>query len=262
MTEFHKYVAAGNDFIIFNNWQRVLDLSREQIINICDRRLGIGADGVLILTPDQQADFQMHYYNADGSRGEMCGNGARSLVKFAISEGQAGVTGIFRADDGLHEYQYEQDQVAVQILVNDSLHPWDIPQPGCGFIDTGVPHLIIPVADLAAEKLDRLGRAMNAHASHPQGTNVNIVNRARARIAVRTWERGVNMETLACGTGATAVAIYANQTWGLDWPIKLSFQGGDLEVELHGNQYWLKGPAELVFHGKIDLSKRYNDIKK
>ncbi|MEA3288256.1 MAG: diaminopimelate epimerase [Candidatus Marinimicrobia bacterium] len=262
MIEFYKYVAAGNDFIIFNNWQGNLDLSREQIIDLCDRRFGIGSDGVLILTPDQQADFRMHYYNADGSRGEMCGNGARSLVQFAISHGKAGKTGTFRADDGHHEYELKQGQVAVQILVNDSLHPWDIPRPGCGFIDTGVPHLIIPVDDLAAEDIHRLGHAMDEHVSHPQGTNVNLVNRSDSRITVRTWERGVNVETLACGTGATAAAIYASRIWGVDWPIKLGFKGGELEVDLRGNQYWLKGPAELVFHGQIALPKRYSNLEK
>ncbi|MCF6238768.1 MAG: diaminopimelate epimerase, partial [Candidatus Marinimicrobia bacterium] len=94
------------------------------------------------------------------------------------------------------------------------------------------------------------------HSGHPRGTNVNLVGRSATGIMVRTWERGVKVETLACGTGATAVAIYVNQVWGVDWPIQLTYKGGELEVDLHGNQYWLKGPAELVFEGQVALSQR------
>ncbi len=257
MIQFHKYVAAGNDFILFNGWHENVELSREQIIALCDRRFGIGADGVLVLSPEKSADFRMQYFNADGSRGEMCGNGARSLVKFAASIHKVGMSGTFIADDGCHGYNINNGQVEVEILVNDSLHPWDIPKVSCGFIDTGVPHLIIPVENVAAESLDPLGEAMNNHSAHPHGTNVNIIERAPQTILIRTWERGVNMETLACGTGATAAAIYGHETWGLPWPVSLSFKGGDLNIDFRRNQYWLTGPTELVFKGHIALSKLY-----
>ncbi len=254
MIQFHKYVATGNDFVIFDNWNNELDLSVDQIVALCDRRFGIGADGVLLLNADPEADFRMIYFNADGSRGEMCGNGARSLVKFAAALGKVGLSGQFIADDGAHKYNIIDDQVEVEILVNDQLHAWDIPRPGTGFINTGVPHLIIPTKNTAKEKLNLLGESMNAHVAHPQGTNVNIVEKTRDKLIVRTWERGVNMETLACGTGAAAVAIYANETWDLTWPVLLSFKGGDLKVNFHGNQYWLSGAAQLVFEGHIALS--------
>ncbi len=259
MIKFYKYVAAGNDFIIIDNREGALELDAGQVRALCDRRFGIGADGVLVLTLDSKVNFRMNYFNADGSRGEMCGNGARALVNFAVTYGQISSSGTFLADDGEHAYRFKDGFVAVEILVTDTLHPWIVPDPGCGFINTGVPHLIIPVENVASENLDPLGVAMNAHPIHPQGTNVNIVNRSAASLQVRTWERGVNMETLACGTGATAVAIYANQIWGISWPVLLSFKGGQLEVDLRGNQYWLKGPSELVFEGQIALSKLYSN---
>lgn len=255
MTRFHKYVAAGNDFVVFDNWDGSLTLSPEQIIALCDRRFGIGADGVLMLSPEQNTDFRMHYFNADGSRGEMCGNGARSLVKFAVSIHKAGISGTFIADDGRHGYSINNGLVEVEILVDDTLHTWDIPKPSCGFINTGVPHLIVPVENVEAEVLDPLGKAMNDHRAHPHGTNVNIIERSANTIHIRTWERGVNMETLACGTGAAAAAIYGHEVWGLAWPVSLSFKGGDLNLDFRGNRYWLTGPSELVFEGHIALSK-------
>ncbi len=253
--EFYKYVGAGNDFIIFESWDEELEFSPEQIVDLCDRRFGIGADGVLILTPDSSADFKMMYYNADGSRGEMCGNGARCLVSFANHMQRVKTSGTFSADDGIHQFKIQDDLVDVEIIVNGELLDWDIPKRGCGFIDTGVPHLIVPSVDSETENLDPLGREMNSHEAHPQGTNVNIVEKLSKFVRVRTWERGVNMETLACGTGAAASAIFAHLKWGFEWPIKLAFPGGDLEVDHRGNQYWLNGPAQLVFKGHLSLSK-------
>jgi len=147
----------------------------------------------------------------------------------------------------------------VEIIVHGELQDWDIPRIGCGFIDTGVPHLIIPILNVASENLDPLGREMNAHDAHPQGINVNIVEKMSLSVKVRTWERGVNMETLACGTGAAATAIFAHKKWDFEWPIRLSFPGGELEVDQRGNQYWLKGPAQLVFKGHLSLSKLHRN---
>ena len=254
--DFQKYVAAGNDFVVFESWDNALELSTQQIVAICDRRFGIGADGIMILSSEASADFRMNYFNADGSRGEMCGNGARSLVKYAVSRGKSGKSGSFLADDGLHSYCIENERVEVEILVSDEMHPCQVPSKHCGFINTGVPHLIIPVADVSSEDLDPLGKAMNAHEAHPQGANVNILENKAGSLKIRTWERGVNMETLACGTGAAASAIFAHENWGLPWPISLSARGGELEVDYRGNQYWLKGPAELVFKGRISLCSR------
>jgi len=254
--EFHKYVAAGNDFILFESWDNALKLGEEQITAICDRRFGVGADGIIILGSAESADFRMNYFNADGSRGEMCGNGARSLIKYAITKGKAGTTGSFLADDGCHSYRIDNEVVEVEILLQDELHPWTVPSSDCGFINTGVPHLIIPMKDISNQDLDSLGKAMNAHEAHPHGTNVNLLENSVGSLKIRTWERGVNMETLACGTGAAASAIFANEIWGAPWPIALKFTGGELEADYRGNQYWLKGPSELVFIGHISLSMR------
>ena len=254
MLNFSKYVAAGNDFVIMEDWSQTLDLRSPQIVALCDRRFGVGADGVLLLRPDPDADFRMLYYNADGSRGEMCGNGARSLVHFARSRGKALDQGRFQADDGFHQYSIGPEGIRVEIIVTDALHDWDVPQTGCGFINTGVPHLIVPAQGLQEFDLDSLGKQMNSHPAHPRGTNVNVVERLPQGLQVRTWERGVNTETLACGTGAAAVSIFAHAKWELPWPIELDFKGGRLRVDHRGNQYWLGGPVGLVFTGRIELS--------
>ena len=249
--KFHKYVAAGNDFVILDNWEQDLTLQHQQIVSLCDRRFGIGADGVLQLSPAEEADFTMTYFNADGSRGEMCGNGARALIKFALDQERISGSGTFSADDGLHEFTIDGDRISVEIRVPDEFHDWATPKAGCGFINTGVPHLIVPTADVHEEDLISLGNKMNSHPDHPEGINTNIVSRLGGLLEVRTWERGVNNETLACGTGATAVAIYAVQKWSLNWPVRLQFKGGILEVDFHDNRYWLTGSTALVFAGHI-----------
>ncbi|MCF7824514.1 MAG: diaminopimelate epimerase [Candidatus Marinimicrobia bacterium] len=259
MTQFHKYVAVGNDFIIFNCWDSYFELDPAQLRSLCDRRFGIGADGVMLLGNAKDHDFRMHYYNADGSRGEMCGNGARALTKYAFTLGNIPSSGTFLADDGPHEYHIKDDQIEVEILVDDVLKEWDLPLPGSACINTGVPHLITVVESVDTVELDALGREMNSHAAHPEGTNLNVIERVRDKILVRTWERGVNMETLACGTGATAASIFANQRWGKSWPIILSFKGGDLRVDFRNDRYWLSGNAELVFIGQITLSKIHSE---
>lgn len=251
MIRFDKYVAAGNDFVIFNNWDDSIQFEKKQIIELCDRRFGIGADGVLLLTPAQDADFRMNYYNADGSRGEMCGNGARALVRFAHRSGIIETSGQFRADDGLHKFAIVNDNIFVEIRVDDSLHDWSIPFEKCGYINTGVPHLVVPVKDAEDEELLDLGKTMNAHDDHPEGTNTNIISKGPKGLRVRTWERGVNAETLACGTGATAAAIFAHQEWGVDWPVEMQFTGGVLKVDFRDNRYWLTGGTALVFAGHI-----------
>jgi len=251
--QFHKYVAAGNDFVVFDGRETRLSLKPEQIHALCDRRFGIGADGVLVLGADPVNDFRMHYFNADGSRGEMCGNGARSLIHFAVDQGAAGSTGRFQADDGAHHYRIQDQQIQVEILVPGALKATAIPFPGCGTINTGVPHLVVPGERLVEHDLDWLGHSMNPHPAFSQGTNVNLVNWQQDHLSVRTWERGVNAETLACGTGAVATAIFAVATWGLPWPLLLEFKGGPLIVDQLGDGYWLSGPTELVFRGQITL---------
>ena len=257
--DFYKYVGAGNDFIIFESWNVDLELSSQQIVELCDRRFGVGADGVMTLQSHGSEDFKMNYYNADGSRGEMCGNGARCLVNFARFMGRVNLSGSFSADDGVHGFQISDELVDVEIIVNGNLQKWAIPRAGCGFIDTGVPHLVVPTGSVATEILDPLGKKMNSDESHPRGTNVNIIEKLAKSVKIRTWERGVNQETLSCGTGAAASAIFAHEKWGFEWPVLLSFPGGDMEVDCRGNQYWLKGPAELVFKGHLSLSKLHRN---
>jgi len=259
VTNFYKYVGAGNDFILLDNWNCDLFITSELVQEVCDRRFGVGADGVILIEPHEECDFRMVYFNADGSRGEMCGNGARCSVQFAHLLGRIGEAGLFAADDGNHEYVRHGEQIDVEIIVNGEIEDWDFPQAGCGFIDTGVPHVIMPVTSVKAVELDDLGSHLNTHAAHPQGTNLNIIQVSNESIKVRTWERGVNTETLACGTGAVAAAIFAHVKMQNKWPVQLNFPGGELEVDYRRNQYWLKGPAELVFQGILTSPKRHRN---
>ena len=161
--KFTKIVAAGNDFVLLNNVRGDLSLNADEIRTLCHRRFGIGADGVILLGDCEDADFRMHYFNADGTRGEMCGNGARSLVLFADGLKMAQPEGVFRADDGHHGYRYINDKIEVEIKVADELHPVDVPQPESGYINTVVPHLVVEMEDIQDVDLDKLGWEMMKH---------------------------------------------------------------------------------------------------
>jgi diaminopimelate epimerase len=184
----------------------------------------------------------------------MCGNGARSIVHFAQLLNRVDKTGTFLADDGPHQFVIDESGIQVEINVPGSMATWKLPKEGCGCINTGVPHLVVPEDNVFGIDLDPLGREMNDHPEHPEGINLNLISKGEDGVVlIRTWERGVNQETLACGTGATAAAIFVHQEWGYDWPIDLVFKGGTLRVSRIRNQYWLGGPVELVFKGQMSL---------
>lgn len=253
---FYKYHGAGNDFVLFDN--RDLRFPADNIAYVswlCDRRFGIGADGLMLLQNTDGFDFEMRYFNSDGREASMCGNGGRCIVSFAEKLGLVtGRTG-FMAVDGYHEAI-----LLAEGLVN--LKMSDVPemeeQAREFFLNTGSPHFVRFVDAIDAVDVLAEGRAVRYNDRfRQQGTNVNFVQQKGSHLTVYTYERGVEAETLACGTGITASALCAARRDKLKSGIySVSAKGGDLSVsfETDGQGFkniWLKGPAEFVFQGSV-----------
>jgi diaminopimelate epimerase len=265
--DFIKMNGAGNDFVMLDNRGGDVQLGREQISRLCDRHRGIGADGVLVIEPPTNgADFRMRYYNADGGEAEMCGNGARCFARFAdrvagprekVSfETPAGV--IAAALEGEGVTLQMSDPRDVRLSVKLSALGQEIL---CHYVDSGVPHAVIPVDDISKVDVRGIGSAVRHHAEFaPRGANVNFLERrGENEIAIRTYERGVEDETLACGTGVVAGALIFAATEGAASPVTVRVKGGDdLQVgfERDGDRFTnvtLTGPAEFVFEGTVQV---------
>jgi diaminopimelate epimerase len=254
---FYKYQGTGNDFILFDNRQHELDfLTKNQIKSLCDRRFGIGADGLMLLENHPDFDFKMVYYNADGGESSMCGNGGRCLVQFAKDMGISRSHYHFLAVDGPHDAEIDSKGL-VRLKMHDVN---DIATDGAdSVLDTGSPHYIRFMDDLEQLDVFTEGRKIRYNSQYSEkGINVNFVSRENDGIRVRTYERGVEDETLSCGTGVTASAIAASIGMGQQH-VFINVEGGKLEVafnrldEQHCNEIWLIGPATFVFSGKITL---------
>ena len=253
---FHKYQGTGNDFILIDNRQEVFPKDNEQLVALlCDRHMGIGADGLILLEHDEGTDFRMVYYNSDGKEGSMCGNGGRCIVAFAKKLGLIAEKTIFRAVDGIHEATLEGDWISLQMQDVNSIKE----KPNYLFMDTGSPHHVQLVDELNNFEVKHEGRRLRYGLYGESGSNINFVSKTGEDIySVRTYERGVEDETLSCGTGVTAVAT-AMHHLGLSKKeeIQISTRGGDLEVSFHKNSSGytdvkLKGPAKEVFKGTVE----------
>lgn len=262
--------GAGNDFILLDNRAGELDLPRDRIALLCDRHRGIGADGVLAVEPPRDgAEFRMRYYNSDGGEAEMCGNGARCFARFARRiSGTSGDTIRFETQaGGIQAHLLADGRVRLAMSEPHSLRENIQLATAHGdflatFVNTGVPHAVIAVENLDALDVRAAGAAIRYHeAFAPAGTNVNFLSTdADGQPAVRTYERGVEGETLACGTGVCAAAITRNLLTGAPPPIGIRVRGGDvLEVgftrRVDGSfaGVTLTGPADFVFEGIISL---------
>lgn len=254
---FYKYEGTGNDFVMIDNRQETFPKENITLVkHLCDRRFGIGGDGLILLEHDLEADFKMVYYNSDGNPSSMCGNGGRCIVAFAhllnIIENKAA----FNAIDGLHHATILPDGI-VSLQMSDVLkvenHSDHI------FLNTGSPHHVALVDDLAHLDVKSLGSKIRYSEWYgASGSNVNFVKQIEdATFAIRTYERGVEDETLSCGTGATAVAIAMNAIGKTTSNVvEIRVEGGTLEVSFDKeNGYYtnvlLKGPATLVYKGSI-----------
>lgn len=255
--QFNKYQGAGNDFIIIDNRKNIISPDDSNLINkLCNRRFGIGADGLIIISDNFQYDFEMQYFNSDGFEGSMCGNGGRCAAAFAIKIGIAGKKLSFKAIDGQHRAIYEDNNI--KLKMNDVLDPHFI--NGNYFMNTGSPHYILFRKDVKNINVDTEGSKIRwSEEFSPEGTNVNFVETEKNGIYVRTYERGVEAETLSCGTGVTASAIAAVLQGHFDTnSINVMTKGGNLSVSftISGktiSDIWLTGPATFVFEGKIEV---------
>jgi len=257
LLSFYKYQGTGNDFVMIDNRTLFFPKSNTELIaQLCDRRFGIGADGLILIEQDDTTDFKMVYYNADGNESTMCGNGGRCLVAFAKHLGVIQESGTFIAVDGLHYATIDNDNiVALQMKGVDAIQ---VKEKGF-FLNTGSPHHVEFVSDLKNFDVYEEGKKIRWDSVYqPGGTNVNFVMPlTEDSFAIRTFERGVEDETLSCGTGATAVAIamnYSGKTSSNE--IKIHVEGGELKVQFQtdGTNYtdvFLIGPAQKVFEGSI-----------
>lgn len=249
--QFFKYQAAGNDFVILEDKHHEIAFTAEQIRFICHRNFGIGADGIILLQGCEETQFQVVHFNSDGSRAEMCGNGVRSLTHFARRQWNIPDEGSFMADDGPHRYAIKEGNIWVEILAKPNMEFINEAGKELACLDIGVPHVVLSVDGFHSSEIIQLGEKLNSDERLPRGANVNFVLRREGQFHVRTYERGVYAETLACGTGATATALYAVQHLKASWPVALNFPGGLLTIDQRENGYWLTGPVELVFSGSL-----------
>lgn len=256
---FYKYQGTGNDFVVLDNRNKDYDnLTPLQVRNLCDRRFGVGGDGLMLLNKHNDADFEMKYYNANGREGSMCGNGGRCMVSFAKELGIYRNNYKFSATDGMHEASID-DHGFVCLKMSDVA---GVIKHGNDFIlNTGSPHYVHITVDVMHIDVCKRGREIRYQEHYAkEGINVNFVEQLDEpdKILVRTYERGVEDETFSCGTGvvAAAIATYHNDN-GFN-RVDVKTKGGKLSVEFDksGNTFknvWLNGPAQKVFGGSIEL---------
>jgi diaminopimelate epimerase len=256
--KFYKYQGTGNDFVIIDNFQGGVELSKEQIAHLCDRKFGVGADGLMFLEKSNKYDFVMKYYNADGNLGSMCGNGGRCIVKFAKDIDLIGDHAMFLAFDGVHEASIDKDGI-VSLEMNDVNDVNQIDKSTCE-LNTGSPHFVSFVSDVSSLDVYKSGREIRYNDTYAKdGINVNFVTVDGNQLKIRTYERGVENETLSCGTGVTAAALSAfNLGLIKSSPINVSSMGGVLSVSFDyaENKFInvvLSGPAQKSFEGIINL---------
>lgn len=256
---FDKYQGTGNDFVLIDNRDGKISLSAPQIAFLCDRRFGIGADGLMLLENADGYDFRMVYYNADGNESTMCGNGGRCLVAYAKKLGVIDNSTSFIAIDGPHTATVNADStISLQMQnVQEIIH-------GEGYIqlNTGSPHYVTFVNDVNATDVFTAGRSIrNSERYQPKGINVNFVQRLADGIHVRTYERGVEDETYSCGTGVTAAAIASANEESGHFSTRIKTPGGNLHVSFdktdagHMVNVILSGPAMHVYSGDIAVNK-------
>ncbi len=259
LIKFSKYQGTGNDFVIIDNRSNNIELTTEQVNELCDRRFGIGADGLMLLQSAAGYDFEMKYYNADGREGTMCGNGGRCLVKFAHDCGILKSKYNFIAIDGAHEAEFG-DRNWVHLKMKD-VNGVDS-RSGNFVLDTGSPHYIDTVDDIMSIDVVKEGKEIRYSKEFKEkGINVNFVQQIDDdTIMVRTYERGVEDETYSCGTGVTASAlVFAHNDKGFN-RIEVKTKGGFLAVEFNKvdeetfTNIWLCGPATFVFKGEVEFN--------
>ena len=258
--------GSGNDFIIIDNRNRVVDENNLQdfIAKVCRRKMSVGADGVILVEPSDTVDFKWRFYNSDGSTAEMCGNGARCVSRFAYVNAIAGPELSFETEAGIVSASVKNDLVKIKLtnpadLMTDyAIEVESGPLSVCS-LNTGVPHVVVEVDDIDNVDVVDLGREIRFHDRYaPAGTNVNFISpRDDGKIAIRTYERGVEDETLACGTGAVAAAIVMAYRFGMTSPVNVTTRSeGSLfiyykEKDKIFYDIYLEGDARIIYRGEL-----------
>jgi len=253
---FYKYQATGNDFVVIDNRKTNLSLTREQVVAICHRKFGIGADGLMLIEKHPTLNFGLEYFNSDGSK-SLCGNGSRAAVHFASHLGLVNGKASFIAFDGEHVAELMPSGI-IKLKMSPVKEVKQIGEDY--YLQTGSPHLIRFVTDIKNYPVFEEGRALRYREDfQPGGTNVNFVElQGSNTIFVRTYERGVENETLSCGTGVTAAALVCSLK-GYSSPVTIRTLGGELSVEFKSGhtgtfqEIFLIGPAKMVFEGDLEL---------
>ncbi len=277
--EFTKMQGAGNDFLLVNGFKYNLEEIVPKIKNLCDRRFGVGGDGLMAALPSEDCDVKMYYYNSDGSQGEMCGNGIRCFVKFVYEKGIVKkdfmrietLAGVQTAQLQINDKD-EVEKIEIEIG-NIKYNPEEIPvlvegenafnkkleingkEITFSTVFLGVPHTVVFIDGEGQYDVNEIGSKMEVHPMFPRKTNVNFVLPvSENEIKIFTWERGAG-RTLACGTGSSSSALLCHKLKGMSDRIKVVTEGGDLEVKILSDRVKLIGGAEITFEGKVDLRK-------
>lgn len=255
--QFYKYQGTGNDFVMIDDRQNQFDKNDHKLVALlCDRKFGVGADGLILIRNHADYDFEMIYFNADGHEGSMCGNGGRAIVRFAHDLGVIGDQTKFIAVDGEHEATVTSETISLKMGEVTAVEESD----NFFFMNTGSPHYVEFLnEDLSKTDVFAKGKKVRYNDRFKkEGTNVNFVEKTSANsLFVRTYERGVEDETLSCGTGVTACAL-ASSYLGLESPVAIKTLGGNLSISFEKNgksfaNIFLIGPAVKVFKGEINL---------
>lgn len=252
---FFKYQGTGNDFILLDNRGDIFPKDNIGLASfLCDRKFGIGADGLILLENDDESDFKMVYYNSDGRQSTMCGNGGRCIVAFAKQLGLIADETSFMAVDGSHRAKITNDMISLEMQDVNEIKE----KRNSMFLNTGSPHHVQLVRDLSHFDVRKEGRKLRYGLYGQQGSNINFVDdTVEDSFFVRTYERGVEDETLSCGTGVTAVAIAMHRSGRTQKnKVGITTPGGMLEVDFECDEkgyhhIWLTGPAKLVFKGEV-----------
>ena len=255
--QFYKYQGTGNDFVLFDNRDQSVKLSNKEVEFLCDRRFGIGADGLILLENAEGYDFKMVYYNSDGNESSMCGNGGRCIARFAFDLGIPGDIYRFIAIDGEHLATNKDGLISLKMIDVERYEEYD----DAIFIDTGSPHYVEFLDDVKGiEILKRAREVRYSERYADEGVNVNYVQKEGLNhLLMRTYERGVEDETYSCGTGVTAAVLASYIKNGFeDQEIMVTTKGGELSLSFEKDEsgfknIWLKGPATFVFKGEISL---------
>jgi diaminopimelate epimerase len=266
MIEFFKMSGSGNDFILIDNRNQSLNVSNitDFVKTVCERKVSVGADGLIIIENSDRADFRWRFFNADGSEVEMCGNGGRCAARFATIKGIAKENLSFETQAGIIDAEVRGDVVKLrltdphQMRVDFSI-PIEKQSSEVSFINTGVPHVVHFVKNLDMFDVFAIGRKIRYHSEfQPAGTNANFVEtKDRKTIRVRTYERGVEDETLACGTGAVASALISSAKGLVESPVDVRVQSGELlkiyfsKADSGFRDIYLEGKAKVVYEGRI-----------